>query len=131
LRGSSDLYAFVDSLVSLERRRDQVTLSAEHRSAPGLGPLPLELVPAADPNQSPSLRLRTSVEDDSSKHTALPDRILALLAAAATAVTTDALRSNLQIRKQRVIEALYGLCAEGLIVRTESGYVLSSSKCSK
>ena len=131
LRGSSDLYAFVDSLVSLERRRDQVTLSAEHRSAPGLGPLPLELVPAADPNQSPYLRLRTSVEDDSSKHTTLPDRILELLAAAATAVTTDALRSSLQIRKQRVIEALHGLCAEGLIVRREGGYVLSSSKRSK
>jgi len=131
LRGSSDLYAFVDSLVSLERRRDQITLSAEHRSAPGLGPLPLELVPAADPNQSPYLRLRTSVEDDSSKHTALPDRILELLAAAATPVTTDALRSTLQIRKQRVVEALRGLCARGLIVRTENGYVLSSLLQSK
>jgi hypothetical protein len=131
LRGSSDLYAFVDSLVSLDRRRDQITLSAEHRSAPGLGPLPLELVPAADPNQSPYLRLRTSVEDDSSKHTALPDRILELLAAAATPVTTDALRSSLQIRKQRVVEALRSLCAEGLIVRSENGYVLSSSKRNK
>jgi hypothetical protein len=131
LRGSSDLYAFVDSLVSLDRKRDQVTLSAEHRSAPGLGPLPLELVPAADPNQSPSLRLRTSLEDDSSKHTALPDRILEILEVAAIPVTTDALRSSLQIRKQRVVEALRGLCAEGLIVRTESGYVLSSSKRSK
>jgi hypothetical protein len=126
LRGSSDLYAFVDSLVSLDRRRDQVTLSAEHRSAPGLGPLPLELVPAADPNQSPCLRLRTSVEDDASKHTTLPDRILELLAAAAAPVTTDALRSSLQIRKQRVVEALRSLCARGLIVRTENGYVLSS-----
>jgi AAA domain/DnaA N-terminal domain len=131
LRGSSDLYAFVDSLVSLERRRDQVTLSAEHRSAPGLGPLPLELVPADDPNQSPYLRLRTSVEDDSSKHMALPDRILAQLAAAATAVTTDTLRSSLQIRKQRVVEALRGLCAEGFVVRTENGYVLSATKRSK
>jgi len=131
LRGSSDLYAFVDSLVSLERRRDQVTLSAEHRSAPGLGPLPLELVPAADPNQSPCLRLRTSLEDDSSKHTALPDRILELLAAAATPVTTDALRSSLQIRKQRVVEALQSLRARGLIVRTENGYVLSSLLQSK
>lgn len=128
LRGSSDLYAFVDSLVSLERRRDQVNLSAEHRSAPGIGPLPLELVPAADPNQCPSLRLRTSAEDDASKHTALPDRILALLAAAAAPVTTDILRSSLQIRKQRVIEGLRDLCAEGLIVRAENGYVLSSSK---
>ena len=131
LRGSSDLYAFVDSLVSLERRRDQVTLSAEHRSAPGLGPLPLELVPAADPNQSPYLRLRASVQDDSSKHTALPDRILELLEDAPIPITTDALRSSLKVRKQRVVEALRDLCAEGLIVRTENGYVLSAKNRSK
>ena len=112
-------------------KRDQVTLSAEHRSAPGLGPLPLELVSAAEPNQSPYLRLRSPAEDDSSKPAALPDRILELLASAATPVTTDTLRSSLQIRKQRVIEALRGLCAEGLIVRTEKGYVLSSTKHSK
>jgi predicted transcriptional regulator len=62
---------------------------------------------------------------------ALPDRILELLEVAAIPITTDALRSNLQIRKQRVIEALHGLCAEGLIVRAENGYVLSSSKRSK
>jgi hypothetical protein len=32
---------------------------------------------------------------------ALPDRILELLEVAAIPITTDALRSNLQIRKQR------------------------------
>jgi hypothetical protein len=131
LRGSSDLYAFVDSLVSLDRRRDQVTLSAEHRSAPGLGPLPLELVPAADPNQSPFLRLGASVEHEEWKHAALPDRILELLTAAATPVNTEDLRSRLQIRKQRVVEALRDLCTRGLIVRSENGYSLTSSKLGK
>jgi len=131
LRGSSDLYAFVDSLVSLDRKRDRVTLSAEHRSAPGLGPLPLELVPAAESNQSPFLRLGASVEPDEWKHAALPDRILELLTAAATPVNTDDLRSSLQIRKQRLVEALRGLCERGLIVRAENGYSLTSSKLRK
>jgi hypothetical protein len=125
LRGSSDLYAFVDSLVSLDRRRDQVTLSAEHRSAPGLGPMPLELVPATEPNQCPSLRLRVDLQEEAAQHPGLSDRILQHLAAAASPITTDGLRSNLQVRKQRVVEALRGLLERRLIRRTENGYVLS------
>jgi AAA domain/DnaA N-terminal domain len=122
LRGSSDLYAFVDSLVSLDRRRDQVTISAEHRSAPALAPLPIELVPAEESNQCPSLRLRAPVDDSTPMGADLPDRILQCLAAARVPVTTDVLRSNLQVRKQRVIEALRGLLARGLVMRTENGY---------
>jgi hypothetical protein len=125
LRGSSDLYAFVDSLVSLDRRRDQVTLSAEHRSAPGLGPMPLELVPAAEPNQCPSLRLRVDMQEEAAQHPGLSDRILQHLAAVACPITTDGLRSNLQVRKQRVVEALRGLLERDLIRRTETGYLLS------
>ena len=125
LRGSSDLYAFVDSLVSLDRRRDQVTLSAEHRSAPGLGPMPLELVPAAEPNQCPSLRLRVDLQEEAAQHPGLSDRILQHMAEAASPITTDGLRSNLQVRKQRVVEALRGLLERRLIRRTENGYVLS------
>jgi hypothetical protein len=126
LRGSSDLYAFVDSLVSLDRRRDQITLSAEHRSAPGLAPVRIELVPALKPNQCLSLRLYGPVEDHSPQEAGLPDRILQLLAAAGAPVTTDVLRSHLQVRKQRVIEALRGLSSKGVVSRTENGYVVSS-----
>jgi len=128
LRGSSDLYAFVDSLVSLDRRRDQITLSAEHRSAPALGPMPLELVPAVEPNQYLSLRLGSCAENDSpqkAEQAGLADRILQRLAAAGVPLTTDALRSTLQVRKQRVIEALRDLLAKGLVMRAENGYVVS------
>lgn len=125
LRGSSDLYAFVDSLVSLDRRRDQVMLSAEHRSAPGLAPMPLELVLAAELNQCPSLRLRVDMQEEAAQHPGLSDRILQHMAEAARPITTDALRSNLQVRKQRVVEALRALLERRLIRRTENGYVLS------
>jgi hypothetical protein len=127
LRGSSDLYAFVDSLVFLDRRRDQVTLSAEHRSAPGLRPMPLELVPAVEPNQCLSLRLHTDPEDQPAKRPGLQDLILQHLALAEVPITTDALRSILQVRKQRVIEALRGLLERDLIHRVENGYSLSPS----
>ncbi len=124
LRGSSDLYAFVDSLVSLDRRRDQITLSAEHRSAPALGPMPIELVAAVEPNRYPSLRLGSCRE--SPQKTGLGDRILQCLAEAGVPLTTDDLRSALRVRKQSMIEALRGLLAQGLIMRKENGYVLES-----
>jgi hypothetical protein len=127
LRGSSDLYAFVDSLVFLDRRRNQVTLSAEHRSAPGLAPMSLELTPPIEPDQCLSLRLHSLIEHDLPQSPGLSDRILQHLASAANPVTTDALRSSLRVRKQRVIEALHKLQARGLIGRTENGYALSST----
>lgn len=125
MRGSSDLYAFVDSLVSLDRRRDQVTLSAEHRSAPGFGPISLELIVPPEPNQYPSLRIRCEEEETSRNQLSLPDRILQYLQAVAVPASMDQLRSSLQVRKQRVVEAVRDLIAKGLIRRTETGYLLS------
>jgi len=43
LRGSSDLYAWVDSFLFLRHQQGQLMLSAEHRSASETGPLTLEL----------------------------------------------------------------------------------------
>lgn len=49
LRGSGDLYAWLDSFLYIRKNHDQLTLSSEHRSAPGAGPFILELVkPDAD-----------------------------------------------------------------------------------
>jgi AAA domain len=52
LRGSSDLYAWVDSFLYLLRHHDQLMLSAEHRSASGAEPFALEL---ANPESGPYL----------------------------------------------------------------------------
>jgi len=127
LRGSSDLYAFVDSLVTLDRRRDRVTLSAEHRSAPGLGPLPLELVLPAGPDDSLHLRLDDSGEEEDLKQLGLAERILQQLSTATEPATTEELRSVLRVRKQRVVETLHELIARGRIARAESGYRLVSN----
>ena len=65
------------------------------------------------------------MQEVAAQHPGLSDRILQHLAAAASPITTDGLRSNLQVRKQRVVEALRGLLQRRLIRRTENGYVLS------
>jgi hypothetical protein len=127
LRGSSDLYAFVDSLVSLQQRNGHVTLSAEHRSAPGLPPLPLELVAATQKDHAPTLRIATSQNDDPAEQVNLTDRIIGFLSESQSACTADSMRAALQVRKQRVLEALRALLAKGQIQRDGKHYIMANN----
>jgi hypothetical protein len=123
LRGSSDLYAWVDSFLYIQRRRGQLTLSAEHRSAPGLGPLGFELV---DSSRGPYLQLTATVPGNGPlEPDTLPGRILELLTKSPEPVTADRLRSMLQIRNQRVVEALRSLTSARQVVRLAQGYSVS------
>lgn len=77
LRGSSDLYAWVDSFLYLRRHHGQLMLSAEHRSASGSEPFALEL---ANPESGPYLKLASTIHAaESSSPDPLPGQILALL----------------------------------------------------
>lgn len=124
LRGSSDLYAFVDSLVSLQRRHGRVSLSAEHRSAPELAPLPLELVAADKPDAAPYLRIATNTPEAELQQNPLQERIVKLLKESLSPCTTDVLRTRLQVRKQRLLEALKHLIEQNVIRREGNQYIL-------
>lgn len=124
LRGSSDLYAWLDSFLCLRKHHDRLMLSAEHRSAPGAGPFVLELAqPSGDP--TPHLRLISagSAEAATPTEDPLPGRILQLLSGATEPMTVESLRNRLQVRNQRVVEALRQLCSQGSVQRGASGYV--------
>jgi hypothetical protein len=131
LRGSSDLYAFVDSLVSLQRRHGRVTLSAEHRSAPELAPIPLELVSATQPDAAPFLRIATTPPEEMPQHNRLEERIVHFLKESNVPCTTDSLRTALQVRKQRLLEALKILLEQRVIQRNGNRYILiaNQDKC--
>jgi hypothetical protein len=124
LRGSSDLYAFVDSLVSLQRRHGRVTLSAEHRSAPELHPIPLELVAATQPDAAPYLHIATTASEETLQQNHLEERIVQLLKESHSPCSTDSLRTVLQVRKQRLLEALRKLLQQGVIQRDANQYLL-------
>jgi len=125
LRGSSDLYAWVDSFLYLRRHHGQLMLSAEHRSASGAGPLPLEL---ANVESGPYLRLASaSHASELAPRDPLPDQILALLAQSPEPRTAESIRSSLQVRNQRLVEALRQLVDERKVVRLPQGYLLASS----
>lgn len=122
LRGSGDLYAWLDSFLYLRMHQGQRTLSAEHRSAPAFGPVALELaqsdlgtfLKAASINNNPS----------EPPQNGLAERIINLLSSTPDPLTIDALRSRLQVRNQRVVETLRILAAEGKIVRNTRGFSL-------
>jgi hypothetical protein len=121
LRGSSDLYAWVDSFLYLRHHQGQFMLSAEHRSASGTGPLTLEL---AEP-PSPYLKLvSTSPASEAPRQDPIFNRIVELLRASPQPRTTESLRRELQIRNQRVVEALRLLSQQGKVVRSSEGYAL-------
>jgi hypothetical protein len=128
LRGSSDLYAFVDSLVSLQRRHGRVTLSAEHRSAPQLAPIPLELVAADQPDAAPYLRIATTADDEEPQQNPLEERIVQFLNESPSPCTTDSLRTLMQVRKQRLLEALRNLIEQRVIRRDGNRYILIATK---
>lgn len=123
LRGSSDLYAWLDSFLWLRKHHDQLMLSAEHRSAQGAGPFVLEL---AQPSGNTGAHLRLisagSAEASPNKDT-LPGRIVQLLSGATEPMTVESLRNRLQVRNQRVVEALRQLCSHGTVQRRARGYV--------
>ena len=125
LRGSSDLYAWLDSFLYLKKSRDQLTLSAEHRSAPALGPLQLELAHSSLPDGGIHLKMAAPIDAEvPAAADPLLSRITLLLANAREPCTIEALRAKLQVRNQRVVGALRQLCSEGKAQRLAHGYAL-------
>jgi len=123
LRGSGDLYAWLDSFLYLRMHQGHKSLSAEHRSAPAFGPVPVELA-QSDPI-GPCLKVTTANETQSElPQEGLASRILALLPSAPEPLTIDALRTRLQVRNKRVVEAIRSLADEGRVKRIARGFAL-------
>jgi len=122
LRGSSDLYAWVDSFLYLRRHHGQLMLSIEHRSASAPEPLALEL---ENSESGPHLKLASTVHAaEPGARDPFPEKILALLGQSPQPLTAESLRSSLQVRNQRLVEALRQLVEQRKIVRLAQGYVL-------
>jgi len=121
LRGSSDLYAWVDSFLYLRRHQGQLTLSAEHRSASGTDPITLQLVESQTPG--PYLKI-VSTSLAAPQQDPIFNRILRLLGTSSQPRTSESLRNDLQVRNQRLLEALRLLSQQGKVVRSSQGYAL-------
>jgi len=125
LRGSGDLYAWVDSFLYLRSHQNQRLLSAEHRSAPAFGPVALELVRSEAAGTYLRIVSAGSAPPEPCSD-GLTSRIIQLLAKTPQPLTIDNLRSCLQVRNQRVVEAVRELAAQGKVQRHARGFALPS-----
>lgn len=129
LRGSSDLYAWVDSAVhvaKLEDERRRITL--EHRSAPSPAPILIELTSRADGTCSHLRVLGETTSPEDRPAETLASRVVSFLADRRAPTTTTALRQELGVRNQTLKRVLDDLEQQGTVIRQgRAGWVLASS----
>ena len=126
LRGSSELHAWGDSNLYLRRRDNQIVMTAEHRAAPGLSDIEIEL---ADDGQGAALRLRRTLPDNAvSEPQTAEQRIAQVLAEAETPLSQRQIRERAATRATTVATALQTLTREQRVERApQGGYRLSGT----
>jgi len=117
LRGSGDIHAFGDSNLYLRRTSEHLLLASEHRAAPAIPPVALQLV-ATDPHNT---HLEVIAELHDQPRRSLPDQILELLAPGLV-LTRSKLRDMLGVKNERLGEALESLESAGHLHRTATGW---------
>jgi hypothetical protein len=115
LRGSSDFYAWADSILYLRRRRGDILLTSEHRFAPPGPPLTLSLVTEETPMRLHLIRAHDPAWDNS-----LGERIMVSLGARPR--RQDELRRELRVRNQHLCDVLRELQSVGWIEKTSEGW---------
>lgn len=135
LRGSGDLHAWGDSNLYLQRRREQLVLSVEHRAARSPEPVALRLDPdpactrlrLCDVPSGPRERGDAEQIDTASGPIAdLASAVMAALDAAGAPVTRPALRAALRVRNERLGEVLGELLAKDLVARVGERWARAS-----
>jgi len=122
LRGSSEFHAWGDSNLYLRRDGETLTLSVEHRAAPALKPMKIELV---EVGEALALQIVERSESAQPVPSSLDERITAVLAAAASPLPFAELRSRCRVRTATLYERLAALTTTGRIVKTgDAGYSL-------
>jgi hypothetical protein len=117
LRGSSDLHAFGDSNLYLQRTKDRLLLSSEHRAAPASPPVYLQLVTTS----TETAHLQVVAAPDDQQPVQLPQQVLALLADGRVHTRTK-LREQLGVKNERLGQTLESLEREGQLRRTPTGW---------
>ena len=119
LRGSSELHAWGDSNLYLRRRDKQIVMTVEHRAAPGLNDIEIEL---ADHGKGPALRLRRVETADAAPPPETPERrILQALAEADAPLSQRQIRERAATRHKTVAAVLRKLVREGRIRHDAEG----------
>ena len=117
LRGSGDIHAFGDSNLYLQRTKDHLILSSEHRAAPASAPVYLELV--ATDAETTHLEVIVAPDDDTER--SLEERVLDLLSQGRV-LTRASLRDSIAVKNERLGTVLESLERAGKVGRTPGGW---------
>lgn len=122
LRGSSEFHAWGDSNLYLRRDGDDLSLSVEHRAAPSMTPITIEL---AQRGTALALEVVDRRDTATPPPSSLDERITATLAGADAALPFAELRACCRVRATTLYERLAVLADTGRVVKTEDGYRLA------
>ena len=122
LRGSSEFHAWGDSNLYLRRDGDDLSLSVEHRAAPSMTPITIEL---AQRGTALALEVVDRRDPTTPPPSSLDERITATLAGADTALPFAKLRAGCRVRATTLYQRLAVLADTGRVVKTHHGYRLA------
>jgi hypothetical protein len=123
LRGSSEFHAWGDSNLYLRRDGDDLSLSVEHRAAPSMPPITIEL---AQRGTALALEVVDRRDPATPPPSSLDERITATLAGADAALPFAELRACCRVRATTLYERLAVLADTGRVVKTDDGYRLAN-----
>ena len=130
LRGSSELHAWGDSNLYLRRRKGQIVMTVEHRAAPGLADIELQL---ADAPRGPALRLHEAPVAEAIPEPATPQqRIVQVLADAQMPLSQRQIRQRAATRHTTVTTILGKLIDDGRVKHDAAlGYSIVATATTK
>ncbi|HZA02862.1 MAG TPA: AAA family ATPase [Hyphomicrobiaceae bacterium] len=125
LRGSSEFHAWGDSNLYLRRMENELTLTVEHRAAPSLPAIDLEL---AQRGESLALEIRASAQPTAEEASpiSVDERIVTALSNADHPLPAAELRALCAVRKATFYERLEDLTRAGRLLRSPDGYRLAT-----
>jgi hypothetical protein len=124
LRGSSEFHAWGDSNLYLRRAGEELTLTVEHRAAPAMPTIALELAQRAD---ALALQVSDRRTAQTPPHRSVDERIAAALARVDRPLPFAKLRALCRVRTATLYERLAALTAQGSLIRSDDGYRLAAS----
>jgi hypothetical protein len=125
LRGSSELHGWGDSNLYMRRRGAQLTLTTEHRAAPSVDDIPLQLTESGS-----ALALTVTA---GSTHSAGPEatplaRVRQALHEIGAPASVNRIRKLCGMRTASVCEALAELVRQGIVAQDTHGYRLKPAR---
>ncbi|MBI2377088.1 MAG: hypothetical protein HYV07_24015 [Deltaproteobacteria bacterium] len=110
----------------IRRKADRLLLSIEHRAAPSVGGISIELGGGPDALALSVVNSGNDREPNETPATPATDRVIEVLATAGEPLGLTALRKLCRMRTQTLAAALETLVQNGRVTKTPGGYELTS-----